>query len=1297
VPRYTASLIALGALATLSTGRLAAAPDSPRTPVGASTARASDLLPAAIGSRPSIPLRFEPLPASDNGTRVFVARSAGYAVHVGPTWVEMHATDRPGAAADGKAAAPIAMRFDGAAAGPREVSLEGAATTVNYLVGADRQAWRTGLEARARVRFRDVYPGIDVAYYGTDREVEYDVLVAPGADPEQVRLRLSGAGHVAISDDGDLELGAGEAPVRIRAPFAYQLDGQVRVAVASRYVLHADGTVGFALGRFDRRKALVIDPILSYSRLLGGSGLDEAASVAVDAAGNVYVAGTTSSPGFPGASGAPGGIDLFVTKLDSRGSTVLFSTYIGGSGIDEARGMTIDTLGNVYVVGSTRSTNFPTVSPRQATLAGESDGFLLRISTAGGVLGFSTYLGGSDNDEVNAVAVDAARNMYIAGTTRSANFPQYLEVQAYGGAVDGFVARFAANGALTYSSYHGGNGVDTLDGIGVDAAGNFNTVGSTSSTNLPMLNAQRPTPGGRVDAFTSRFGPTGTLLFSTYYGGSRNDVGRAVAVLPSGWAFVAGSTASPDFPVVSAIQPTFGGELDAFLFAISPTGSVTWSTFYGGTRSERGRALALNQTGKLIFAGQTFSPDMPLIRPAQPRTGGNRDTFIVELDPPYTAFTYATYLGGSNNDEGSGVAVDRVGRVFTAGAASYPSPGGLGASDAFVYGISSGLAGADTDSDGLPDDWETQFGTDPNVNDAAADPDGDGFTNAQELASNTHPTGYFTRFLAEGSTGAFFDDRIALFNPGADVATVVLRFQRDAGAEIQQILAVQPRSRATVNPETIVGLENSAFATVIESNLRVVVDRTMTWDGTGFGSHAETSIEQPATTWYLAEGSTSGNFDLYYLLQNPNASAAQITITFLRPSGGPVTKSYTVNPRSRRTINIDNETGFTGRPGTERTLGSTDVSATITSTNGVPILVERAMYMTVNGRVFAAGHDSAGVTAPQASWFLAEGATGTFFDLFILLANPTATPTTVEITYLVSGGAPIVRQYGLPAQSRRTVYVDSEPGLANVACSAIVRSLNAAVPIVVERAMWWPDGNWTEAHNSSGAIVTSPTWALADGEVGGTFANQTYVLIANTSAFAATARVRAFFEDQGEPLDRTYTVPPNSRFNVDYNNTIAQGRRFSVLVEGTGPSPSQEPQLVVERAMYSNAGNTVWAAGTDALGTPIFPETPNPTFTVTPNGLFPKVLVVDDGVQIRIVNRDPDQTDTIDCVPGGHDISDDPHPTHGDSPEFGSGRLTLNQTRLTQNLVTPGAFGVHDHCHGSDDRFKGRVIVRSTP
>ncbi len=428
------------------------------------------------------------------------------------------------------------------------------------------------------------------------------------------------------------------------------------------------------------------------------------------------------------------------------------------------------------------------------------------------------------------------------------------------------------------------------------------------------MNAQRPTSAGRIDAFMSRFGPTGTLLFCTYYGGSRNDAGRAIAVLPSGWAFVGGSTASPDFPVLAAMQPTFGGELDAFLLAISPTGGVAWSTFYGGTRSERGRALAVNAAGTLVFAGQTFSSDMPLLTPGagahrrQPRHLRRRIERALHG-------VHLRHLPGRQQQRRR----QRRRRSIASGASSRPARprihrrARVGASDAFVYGISSAAAG-DTDGDGLPDDWETDFGTDPSTNDAGADPDGDGFTNAQEFANHTHPTGYFTRYLAEGSTGAFFDDRIALFNPGDDIATVVLRFQRQTGAEIQQVLPIAARSRATVNPETIVGLENAAFSTVIESNQQVVVDRTMTWDGTGFGSHAETSIEQPSTTWYLAEGSTAGTFDLYYLLQNPNASAAAVTITYLRPTGAPVTKTYTVAPRSRLTVSVDTQTGYVGRP-----------------------------------------------------------------------------------------------------------------------------------------------------------------------------------------------------------------------------------------------------------------------------------------------------------------------------------------------------------------------------------------------
>jgi len=635
--------------------------------------------------------------------------------------------------------------------------------------------------------------------------------------------------------------------------------------------------------------------------------------------------------------------------------------------------------------------------------------------------------------------------------------------------------------------------------------------------------------------------------------------------------------------------------------------------------------------------------------------------------------------------------------VFVAGTSTYPFPVVQGASDAFVYGLSTGNAAGGQDNDGLPDDWETQYGLDPLTPDASDDSDGDGTTNAQEYASNTHPHGFYTRYLAEGATGTFFDIRIALFNPTNSTATVLVRYQRPAPApEIQQLLPMRPHSRLTVNPETVAGLEATSMSTVIESDQPVVVDRTMTWDSSGFGSHAETSGDQASLEWYLAEGATGGTFDLYYLLQNPSAQSATVQVTYLRPSGqAPLTKSYSVPGRSRLTINVDNEC-FTSLvnnrcPSSGLMLANSDVSAKITATT--PILVERAMYMTSQGRTFNAGHDAAGVTAPATSWFLAEGSTGTFFDMFILLANPNPSPTTVEVTYLLLDGAPITRTYSLDPNSRRTIYVDAEPGLENVNTSAVVRSLDPAVPIVVERAMWWPDGNWIEAHDSVGAIVTSSKWALAEGEVGGTRSTLTYVLVANTSPHAAQVLLTVFYEDQGPEQSAIFTVAGQSRFNVDMAGAFpdTEGRKFSVLVEGLSATP---PQLVVERSMYSNAGSTFWAAGTDALATPVFPDN---AFTVTANGVFPKKLVVDEGAQIRIVNLDPDAPPTDDCAQGGHDLSDDPHPTHGDSPEFGGGRLDYGGSRLTQNLVIPGSFGVHDHCHGQDSKWWARVIVKATP
>ena len=410
--------------------------------------------------------------------------------------------------------------------------------------------------------------------------------------------------------------------------------------------------------------------------------------------------------------------------------------------------------------------------------------------------------------------------------------------------------------------------------------------------------------------------------------------------------------------------------------------------------------------------------------------------------------------------------------------------------------------GADAgDSDTVPDAWETQYGlsaSDPT--DAALDGDGDGRTNSAECLDGTHPRGLFSRFLAEGATGTFFTMRVAIANPNASPARVLLRFQTHTNQTVPWFLTVPANARRTIDVEQLTGLESTNVSTVIESDVEIVVDRTMRWDRSSRGgAHAEGSVPVPALRWYLAEGATHGAFDLFYLIQNPSLIApAEVQIRFLLPVGAPIVRTYTVAANSRFTLPIDSIPE----------LAETDVSAVVESMNLVPIIVERAMYSSAAG-VFAAGHDSAGVTSLSQTWFFAEGATGTFFDLFLLLANPNATPAELRATYLLPSGATVVKTYTVNANSRQTIYVAAEDAaLADTAVSIAIQSTNG-VGIIAERAMWWPHGQaWHEAHNSAGSTVTGIRWAVADGEQGqGDDATQTYILVANTSTAAAQLRV----------------------------------------------------------------------------------------------------------------------------------------------------------------------------------------------
>jgi hypothetical protein len=446
--------------------------------------------------------------------------------------------------------------------------------------------------------------------------------------------------------------------------------------------------------------------------------------------------------------------------------------------------------------------------------------------------------------------------------------------------------------------------------------------------------------------------------------------------------------------------------------------------------------------------------------------------------------------------------------------------------------------------------------------------------------------GRFTRYFAEGATGDVFSTAFALLNPTDTPAETTLTFQTPEGTNVPVPLTVAPHARATVHPATVPGLEATALATVIASTQPLVADRTMRWDARGYGSHTETSVAAPQTQWYLAEGATHSGFQLFYLIQNPQPTAATVTVTYLRPAPQPpLVKAYPVGARSRTNLWVNLET-FETPSGPQPLLAAAEVSAAIQS--DVPIIVERAMYLSRGDRVFDAGHASAAAPALAPTWFLAEGATGPYFDLFALIANPTDTAAEVAVTYLLPASA-FVKTYTVAAQSRFTIWVDQDdPRLADTAVSLVVTATTGG-PILVERAMWWPGDGWTEGHNSRGATETGVRWALADGEVGGAVDAETYVLVANTSPFAAAVQVTAHFED-GTTVTRALAVPATSRFTIPMGAVFPEtvDRRFGVTVESR-PTGHGVARLVVERASYSDAtldGQVVrWAAGANAFGT----------------------------------------------------------------------------------------------------------------
>jgi hypothetical protein len=648
-----------------------------------------------------LPIRFEPNVGQAAPTLKYIGHAPGMRIGLLESGVVINF-----ASAQHSGSTQVRLELVGANSNPVLQAERPQVGVSNFLVGNDPSRWRTGVRNYGAVRYQAVYRGVDWVVYGNGQHLEYDFVLAPHADIGQIQLAIEGAETVSVNESGDLLIDVDGIVLKQFKPVIYQmLAGGERQLIEGRYkVDEPRRRVAFAVGTYDRNRPLVIDPAVSNSTYIGGTGNDYHSGVAVDAAGNIYVAGRTASIDYPikdpvQGEFAFGFIDATVAKLDPSGSTLIYATYLGGSGADGAECIAVNSAGEVYVAGGTQSLDFPTVNALQPNLGslqnGEGNAFVAKLDATGSSLVYSTYLGGSGResqlggDIAYGIAVDAAGIAYVAGQANSIDFPLAFPFQDTNtGNPGGFVAALSPDGSsLVYSTYLTGVGYGSVFAIAVDATGHaFVTgyVGGAADPKFPIVNAYQPIPADAESVFVTKFAPDGReLVYSTYLGGYGGQVGLGIALDSGGSAYITGYTTAADFPITDAVQDEHGGlrpigdedGLDAFVSKFSPDGtSLLYSTYLGGDRLDIATGIAVDAAGSAYIVGNTRSANFPLFDAlqcaiVQRGTAGDddRDGFVTKLSPGGSRLEYSTLLGGENLDVPEAAAIGARGQLLVAG------------------------------------------------------------------------------------------------------------------------------------------------------------------------------------------------------------------------------------------------------------------------------------------------------------------------------------------------------------------------------------------------------------------------------------------------------------------------------------------------------------------------------------------------------------------------------------------------------------------------------------------------------